>query len=226
MKKQQGATLIMVLVILILIMLIGTFAVRSSILGLKVATNSQVQALLLNNSDSALFNVENPDRLAQQLAQGGMFNYFTSANNANDELVFCYRSSQTSFFSMSKASALSGTNQTKIGVSGYCKANEFATGRSAVISQVYLSKNVESGAFVGTPIGTSSGQTEMPTVSERIHVTVISVLPSFANVEDEKIEACFKSKAVEVSGCFKALGIPFNTQNADYNVAGEPKLIG
>ncbi len=46
MKQQKGATLIVVLVILILITLVGTLAVRSGILGLRLATNSQVQALL------------------------------------------------------------------------------------------------------------------------------------------------------------------------------------
>lgn len=60
MKKQLGSALIIVLVILVLVTLIGTLAVRSGILGLKLATNSQVSALLLENSDSALFNIENP----------------------------------------------------------------------------------------------------------------------------------------------------------------------
>jgi Tfp pilus assembly protein PilX len=61
MKKQQGSALIIVLVILVLVTLIGTLAIRSGILGLKLATNSQVNALLLENSDAALFNVENPN---------------------------------------------------------------------------------------------------------------------------------------------------------------------
>ncbi len=103
MKQQQGATLITVLIILVLVTVLGTIAVKTGILGLKIATNSQVNALLLENSDAALFNVENPDDVARQLALDGMFAYFNSAANADDELVFCYRASESSFFSLSRS---------------------------------------------------------------------------------------------------------------------------
>ena len=76
MKKQLGSALIIVLVILVLVTLIGTLAVRSGILGLKLATNSQIQSLLLENSNSALFNLEDPSQVARQLAGDGMYSYF------------------------------------------------------------------------------------------------------------------------------------------------------
>ena len=85
MKQQKGATLITVLVILIVITLLGTIAVKMGIVGLKIATNSQVNALLLENSDSALFNIENPAEVERQLALDGMFAYFNSAANADDD---------------------------------------------------------------------------------------------------------------------------------------------
>ena len=44
MKQQKGATLITVLVILVIVTLIGTIAVKMGIVGLKIATNSQVNA--------------------------------------------------------------------------------------------------------------------------------------------------------------------------------------
>ncbi len=112
MKQQQGATLITVLIILVLVTVLGTIAVKTGILGLKIATNSQVNALLLENSDAALFNVENPDDVARQLALDGMFAYFNSAANADDELVFCYRASESSFFSLNKASAITNNGAT------------------------------------------------------------------------------------------------------------------
>ena len=46
MKQQKGATLITVLVILVIVTLLGTIAVKMGIVGLKIATNSQVNALL------------------------------------------------------------------------------------------------------------------------------------------------------------------------------------
>ena len=227
MKKQLGSALIIVLVILVLVTLIGTLAVRSGILGLKLATNSQVSALLLENSDSALFNIENPDQVARQLALDGMFAYFNSSANADDELVFCYRAAQASFYSFSKASAITADGTTtKIGVDGFCKANQFAMGRSAVLSQVYLTKSsTVSAPFGSVPKGTSIGQSNVPATSNNIGATVISVLPSFAGATTTQIENCFKQRASAVGACFDGLGIPYNMQHSDYTVGGHPKLI-
>ena len=233
MKKQLGSALIIVLVILVLVTLIGTLAVRSGILGLKLATNSQVSALLLENSDSALFNIENPDQVARQLALDGMFAYFNSSANADDELVFCYRAAQASFYSFSKASAITEDGSTtKIGVDGFCEANQFAMGRSAVLSQVYLTKSsTVSAPFGSVPKGTSIGQSNVPATTNNIGATVISVLPSFASATSTQIEACFKRPSIKpatgqtVGECFDNLGIPYNMQHADYVVGGQPKLV-
>ncbi|AWA46884.1 pilus assembly protein PilX [Acinetobacter junii] len=227
MKQQKGATLITVLVILIVITLLGTIAVKMGIVGLKIATNSQVNALLLENSDSALFNIENPAEVERQLALDGMFAYFNSAANADDELVFCYRASENSFFKLSKASAITEDGSTtKIGVDGFCKANQFAMGRSAVLSQVYLTKSSTASApFSSVPKGTSLGQSNVPATTNNIGATVISVLPSFAGATTTQIENCFKQRASAVGACFDGLGIPYNMQHSDYVVGGQPKLV-
>lgn len=227
MKQQKGATLITVLVILVIVTLLGTIAVKMGIVGLKIATNSQVNALLLENSDAALFNVENPNDVARQLAMDGMFAYFNSSANANDELVFCYRASENSFFKLSKASAITEDGSTtKIGVDGFCKANQFAMGRSAVLSQVYLTKSsTVSAPFGSVPKGTSLGQSNVPATTNNIGATVISVLPSFAGATTTQIENCFKQRASAVGACFDGLGIPYNMQHSDYVVGGQPKLV-
>ena len=227
MKQQKGATLITVLVILIVIRLLGTIAVKMGIVGLKIATNSQVNALLLENSDSALFNIENPAEVERQLALDGMFAYFNSAANADDELVFCYRAAQNAFYDFSKASAIAADGTTtKIGVDGFCKANQFAMGRSAVLSQVYLTKNATTSTpFGGVPKGTSLGQSNVPVTMHNIGATVISVLPSFAGATTTQIENCSKQRASAVGACFDGLGIPYNMQHSDYTVGGQPKLV-
>ena len=234
MKQQKGATLITVLVILVIVTLLGTIAVKMGIVGLKIATNSQVNALLLENSDSALFNIENPAEVERQLALDGMFAYFNSSANANDELVFCYRASENSFFKLSKASAITenGTKTTKIGVDGYCKSSWFATGRSAILSQVYLTKSsTPATPFGSVPKGTSLGESGIPLTTNNIGATVISVLPSFASATSTQIEACFKRPSIKpatgqtVGECFDNLGIPYNMQHADYVVGGQPKLV-
>lgn len=227
MKQQQGSTLIIVLIVLVIVTLLGTIAVKTGILGLKIATNSQVNALLLENSDSALFNIENPDQVERQLALDGMFAYFNSSANVDDELVFCYRAAQASFYSFSKASAITADGTTtKIGVDGFCKANQFAMGRSAVLSQVYLTKNATTSTpFGGAPKGTSLGQSNVPITTNNIGATVISVLPSFAGATTAQIENCFKQRASAVGACFEGLNIPYNMQHSDYTVGGQPKLV-
>ena len=56
-KNQVGATLIIVLLLLVAITLIGSLAIRSSVLSLKVSTMSQAQQVLPQNSDAALFKI-------------------------------------------------------------------------------------------------------------------------------------------------------------------------
>ena len=229
MKHQLGSALIIVLIVLVLIVSIGTWAIKSGILGLRLATNSQVQALLLENTNAALFNLEDPQQVARQLAADGMYSYFNDANNADDELVFCYRASQSTFFSMQNASVIdSQGGTTKNGVNGFCKATQFATGRSAVLSQVYLRKNINNADPLSlVPKGTSLGAslTSIPMVSNNISATVISVLPSFSSATKAQIETCFRKRAAEVSACFEQHNIPFNTQKADYTVGANPQLI-
>ena len=231
MNKHQGSTLVIVLVILVLITLIGTMAVRTGIFGLRLATNSQIQALLLESTNAALFNLEDPDQIERQMAGDGMYSYFDSKSNTHDELVFCYRASQRQFFSMQNASVITKDGSiNKIGVNGFCKANQFATGRSAVLTQVYLKKvitDIDEEAFSNVAQGTSLGTTseKLPVINNSISATVISILPSFSSATNANIEACFRRNGSEVSQCFKNLNIPFNTQHADYIVGSQPKLV-
>ncbi|MEG0482778.1 MAG: pilus assembly protein PilX [Acinetobacter sp.] len=233
MNHQKGATLVMVLVILVLITFLGTIAIRSSLVGLKISTNSQVRSLLLENSNSALFNIEDPKQITRQLARDGMFSYFSAADNSDDELIFCYKAKESKFFTLNNASVISlDGSTTKLGVPGFCKVGQFATGRPAVQSQIYVKKNKDTSTPLSAlPVGTSAGQSNVPQAMYNISVTVISILPSFAGASDSAIEGCFKKTSIKkdtntqtVTECFEGLGIPSNTQYADYIVGGSPKL--
>lgn len=143
-KNQQGATLIVVLVLLLIITVIGTLAMRNSLTALNIATNSQAQQLLVQNSDSAIFNVENPSFLTRNLAYDGLFGLIKSDANKGKELVFCYKGAQSQFFDFSQSSLMqwvSGTSPSggELGPDGYCKlgdTNFFTSGRKAVMTQV------------------------------------------------------------------------------------------
>ena len=49
---QRGATLIVVLIMLVLLTLVGTWAIRGSLTSLNIATNSQIGQLLLQTGDT------------------------------------------------------------------------------------------------------------------------------------------------------------------------------
>jgi Tfp pilus assembly protein PilX len=93
--SQKGATLIVVLVMLILIMLVGTWAIRGSITSLNIATNAQAQALLTQNSDSVFFSMENKtsDKLnfANMRIGDGILAYVLRPENKGKELVLYTR---------------------------------------------------------------------------------------------------------------------------------------
>jgi len=141
-KNQVGATLIIVLLLLVAITLIGSLAIRSSVLSLKVSTMSQAQQLLLQNSDAALFKIEDPAQLMRSMALNGMFGYIKGEDNVGKELVFCFKSENMDFFSLSKSSLISwnGSSITNdgLGSTGFCKMESgfFTSGRSAVITQI------------------------------------------------------------------------------------------
>ncbi len=56
--KQMGSTLIVVLILLVIISVIGLYAIRHSLFSLKLATNAQVQTMLMQTSDVALSHLE------------------------------------------------------------------------------------------------------------------------------------------------------------------------
>jgi len=54
-NSQRGAALIVVMFVLLLVAVVGSMAIRQSITGLNIATNSQVQSLLQQNTDAVFF---------------------------------------------------------------------------------------------------------------------------------------------------------------------------
>lgn len=225
MKHQQGSTLIIVLVVLLLITIVGTIAMRGSMLGLRLSTSGQISNILIESSDAAIFNLQDPDKVSARMATRQMYGHFDMPANAQDELVFCYLANQSQMYAANRASVIGSP---KLGVRGYCKANSFATGRDAVVSQVYLRKisaassagNVLNNHTKGSDVGGGSDKlTNIKTMS----ATVISIMPTFVNATDTLVQRCFRRTAVatnadNVAACFRGLNVPYNIQYAEYQV--------
>ena len=245
--KQEGATLIVVLILLVIITVIGTLAIRSSLTALNIATNSQAQQLLVQNSDSAIFNVEDPDLIERNTAYDGLFGLVKSDANKGKELVFCYKGTATEFYDFSRASFMqwvSGTapNNSELGIDGYCKMdssnNFFTSGRKAVMTQVSIKVNTDASsnldrAFEHMQRGTDAESAKIDK-SEKILVTATSIVPSMSTANDTDINNCFSTHMNQVvipsgvtpatgmnksvSQCLQDLGVPVNTQIAEYNL--------
>ncbi len=102
--NQKGSTLIVVLMIVLLITIIGTLAIRQSISSLKLVTNNQIHTLLLQSSDAALLALQNPNNTPDIAAANGIVGFFKNENHKEAELVFCF--SESSPFTLSKGAYL------------------------------------------------------------------------------------------------------------------------
>jgi Tfp pilus assembly protein PilX len=204
-QSQQGATLIVVLVVVLLLIVISTLAIRQGVLSLNIATNAQAQQLMNQNSDAAIFNAEDADQLAVQLAANGMFGYIRTANNKGKELVFCYRGTNTSFFSLNNASVStwedSKTKPTnnELGTAGYCSlsnSNDYTSGRSAVMTQVTVqfveSSSSSDEAFVGYVTGTDVDAAKVISPEMAI-ITAVSLMPTLSTASNAQINSCLST---------------------------------
>lgn len=233
MKYQQGSTLIMVLIVLLLITLIGTMAMRESLLNLRLSTTTQVGNLLLNNSDAALFDLENPNKVRVRLASQNMYGYFEETLNTDDELVFCYDSAQPNLFALSRASVIGST---KLGVGGYCRDGAFSTGRNAVVSQIYLRKiTTNEEVLAGQILGNEAGQAQSAGGKLRVAATTVSVLPGLSSHSFNDYSECFRLTAIKdkdgqpstadnnVEECLRDRNMTYNLLYAEYDIEASPR---
>ncbi|WP_313033776.1 pilus assembly PilX N-terminal domain-containing protein [Acinetobacter sp.] len=211
-RNQTGAALIVVMVFLIVIAVVGTLAIRQSMVTLNIATNSQVQQLVIQNSDSAFFNVENVNNLAKSLSASGMFGYISNANDKNKELVFCYRGDQSEFFNIANANIMqwesgkSTPTNNSLGVNGYCDArqsvsgNWFTSGRRAVMTQVSVKFSTEGvlNPFEGRALGSDPKGGQIEEV-KRVKIFAVSLMPTLTSVSRTDINTCLQSRMNEIT---------------------------
>lgn len=234
-NNQKGATLIVVLILLVALTVIGTLAVRQSIVGLSIATNGQAQQLLTQNSDAAIFNIEDPDAYEDYAHGKGLFG-FLEGQRSGKELVFCYRGSSTRFFNIAQSSVIFNEGNTIInnseGTAGYCRVGEtnnfFTSNRRAVLTQVSLvSRAIDDETDNVKPFQYSvRGQDNAFAKGSdpvRIVVNAISLMPALSTATDAQINACLSNhlSATAVGGqtvttCLTELNVPFVTHVSEY----------
>lgn len=250
-RIQKGATLIVVLFVLLMLTLIGTMAIRQSSMVLSIATNSQAQQLLNQNSDATFFNVESIENFVQSLSTNGMFGYINNKNDINKELVFCFRGDQKEFFKINRASLIEweegkqAPTNSSIGKDGYCDAdktnlNFFTSMRRAVMTQVSVKFSTvgKSEPFSDRQRGLDAKQTQAEE-SKRVKIFAVSLMPSLYSGDRKKINTCLQEHMSEVTvpsgttvaattesrksitACLTQLNIPFTTHITEYTITQE-----
>lgn len=214
---QKGNTLIVVMGLLVLITIVGTLAIKSSLVSLNIATNSQGQQIMTQSSDAALFMIEDKTQLNRYLAGNGLLGYLKGPANKERELVFCLRREQPKFFDINAASVIywgSGQYSPKnnmIGTDGYCNVNlstDYTSGRKAVITQVAVRYTATpSDPFQFSARGTD-GEVAKVEESERVMVHSTSLMPTLAN----------DVSATAINDCLsKHLNLSMLPRDATYN---------
>lgn len=247
-SSQRGATLIVVMILLVAITVIGTLAIRQGLVTLNIATNSQAQQLLMQNSDAAFFNVEHERNLIQSLTASGMFGYINGAVNKDKELVFCFLGEESEFFDINRASLMawesSKTSPTNnlLGTQGYCDAssadNFFTSGRRAVMTQVGVkfSSQSDNDPFFGMQYGTDEKGVKFEK-NKPVKVFAVSIMPTLSTAKSSDIDECLSTRMNEVSipegttvasnskyresvtDCLAKLNVPFTSQVTEYLIA-------
>jgi len=232
MKQQQGATMIIVLVVLLLIAVAGMVALRSGVFGMRLSTNTQAGNLLINNNDSALTKFESMDKseVEANFAQGGMYNFLLNPANATKEMVFCYNAKDANTFAYSKAAVINEGN-TPDRVGNFCTTDKASSGRNAVITQVHMRRNTADDRVAEGYTVSSS----VPTIENRINLSLssISVMPTFTNstITPEQINGCLQKTAFEDEAttqtnakCLQALGVAYEVQSVDFESGNAVKV--
>ncbi len=260
--RQRGATLIVVMILLVIISVIGVYAIRHSLFSLKLATNAQVQTMLMQTSDVALSHLErnfNQNEAANRNLAMTPVGQVLLSGNEGKELQFCFKPTEITgtnkalknsmFFNLADfriieragpTSTLASTTADSGSIDAYCDPETmFSISRKALVTQVAVinldEPAVELNRFDLTAQGTDLKENNVET--KRVRVIVTTLAPALSSASVSEIKNCLKTgllddlsmrnradttvsqvKVETAHECLSKLGVPVNTQVAEYVV--------
>ncbi len=151
-SAERGATLIVVLLFLVLIMLAGAIAVRQSNTDLKIATSDQINTVLLQSSDSANQKLEmmlngssTSTEYKDVTSAAGVFGHFLlNPDNATNEFIYCFNPRTQKYLASNATIMVKGTaassggywSSLNNGVCNYNSADGYTSARQTVATQM------------------------------------------------------------------------------------------
>ncbi|ESK54395.1 pilus assembly PilX family protein [Acinetobacter tjernbergiae] len=237
-RRQRGATLIVMLILLLFITIMGILAIRTAMTSLNIATNSQIGQLLVQTGDTPtnqFLNVATYDALKKaDIVIGAAL--LEHKNAPGKEFIFCYR--PTSGQQMGAAfdatilvppaqTAAADTkatiDSTQSNRSGFCDLQQdFGSAREAVVTQVAVRIPTDSAnAGVGAYLERNSDLSENSIVKNskaddsRVRITITSILPNYSTEDLAVVQA-------ECIGSATAVG--YINDTLDEDVAGKKTM--
>ena len=146
-STEQGATLIVVLLFLVLIMLAGVIAVRQSNTDLKIATSDQINTVLLQSSDSANQKLEmmingspSSEEYKDATSSAGVFGHFLlNEKSATNEFIYCFNP-RTKKYLKANATVREASggyiDSLNNGICDYTNPNDYTSARQTVMTQM------------------------------------------------------------------------------------------
>ena len=215
-SKQAGSTLIVVLFLLLIIMVIGTYAIKSGITSLRISTNAQINQLLAQSADTPLQKYLNTADLNRLMSYSTAVGAAIDETRPNREFIFCYRPTVNRGFGSISDTSVIMPNETgnaarlaDSGISGFCDlSRDFGSARQAVVTQVAITiprtvdETKEAGSHLvrGTNLSAGSGLPKNLVSSQPIRVTTTAFLPAYASASIADVQAaCLSSDNVFIS---------------------------
>ncbi len=232
-KTQQGASLIMVLLVMVMVALIGTYAFKQSTTDLSIATSAQVRDVTFRSSDLGVAKFEENVSRSKRLerANGPIGLIRNSRYSDQVELAFCFDASENNFFSparLSKKLRKFGGHENSFS-GGYCNPkSNFTSARGASVDQMWFRRldrsELTSEAFGDEyvlskdPLGEHIEGLGVPDAVEYYRLTSTAIVPAFASADASD---CMKksSTASGVDECLKTKGVPYTSEVQNYRLS-------
>ena len=251
-NRERGATLIVVLLFLVLIMLAGAIAVRQSSTDLKIATSDQINTVLLQSSDSANQKLEmmlngsaTTTEYKDVTSAAGVFGHFLlNPENATNEFIYCFNPRTKKYLASNATIKVKGTaekpggnwNGLNKGICDYTNPDDYTSARQVVVTQMSVTvtppdPNAE--RFGHVVIGKEIE--DRTSKKFKFDIRATSALPSY-NKPEANGDNCFAQTSIKANAdankslndCLKAASTPSKMlyEQADVeNVSASTKCI-
>ncbi len=213
---QQGAALIAVLIILVIVTLLGVTAMRMGLSGLSLANNSQVSQLLFQTADMGTTQIRNTinENVLTAMDVNGIIGV---ASGADTHL--CLKPANGTNFTNFKTGACDPTS-----------ASDYVSERAVVLTQVtYRRLTVSDGESSNEADDLSKdGKSTSPSgTQEKLKTFSTAVVPNFGSATQATVKDCLQNPADDeedgdttftITDCLTKVGAVFTTHVSEYRI--------